>query len=399
MKTFRNWITFLFIFLSITSLSLAETIVFKSGDQLVGTILTENSETVLIDVHGNLLQARSADILYIVENGMRRNVGESIPGDNQIEGATQTIVPPDIPSGTESISPPTVSSSTPQPLLPVVLPKGKAYQVTGAGIRFREGPSTEYPISDTLSGQAVLVGLEFQSEWLRAKTLDEEEGWIHQNFIRLMDNTPCLVTGDRLNLREAPGEVYQPLERLRKGDMVIKLDENENWFYVLYEERVAGWCSKEYLLPLTNESAYRPTMTTVVNSEVNMPVLIEKNPLSPQQMTVNLTVRDPSIVQAGKTKVIVFHEDRTLLDSGDGPNYVSESIVNRKQLSDSSQIMQAGMPEELAIRFVGGDILTMLGTRVDSGWLYTLKTPRSDSIVFSFIVQEGPARGTIILVE
>ncbi len=422
MKTLKPLLSFTLLIL-LSSNAFSETLLLKSGDQLIGKIISETTETVIIDVNNVPLQLRSEDIVNIIEDGVRRKVGEqpasaqeSISSSTEVTPATQQedlMSGMEIPPATQDVSPEGVTeatppdtepsdeevdSSTPTPLLPVILPPGDVYQVTGSGIRFREGPSLDYPVVTTLPGQTLLIEIEFSDDWMRAKTLEEEEGWIHRNFIRKMENVPCLSTGNRVNVRESPGDVFRSFDRLSRGEVVVKLEEREDWFHVLTSNHIAGWTAKEYLLPLTNPNVYQPAMMVVVNSEVGMPILIDKKSADDGKVQMNLTVRDDSIIQSGKSKLLIFHKDRRFLQN-DEPIYASESIFQQQRLPTPLEIINIGLPEELGIKFVGADILTMLGERVDDGWLYSLTAPDSSTLVYAFMVQEGSSRGTLILTQ
>ncbi|MEW6236056.1 MAG: SH3 domain-containing protein [Candidatus Omnitrophota bacterium] len=398
------WILLVLASLTISSSASADTLMLSNGDQAVGTILSENAEKVVIDIRGMPVEIPSSYILYIVQNGVQRKVGEKPAGiGGTILSATETAIPSNIQSVTSTTTiPPGPVDSNPAPLLPVVLPRGKAYQVTSTGISFRKGPSLEYPVISMLSGQTILIEIEFSREWLHASTLEGTEGWIHQNFIRPMENTPCLAAADQLNIREAPGEVYRSLARLQRGAVVVKMEERDEWYNVLYREDekhcVAGWCNKQYLIPLLQPNLYRPPMKLAKNSAVGMPILLQKTPLAGGLAKLSLTARDPMLTRNGIAKVIVFHKDRSLLDR-DGTLYSSEAILLRERLVNSGDILNIGLPEELSLRYVGGDILTMLGERTMDAWQYSLTLPDVPTLAFALTVQEGPARGTIIEVE
>ncbi len=379
--------------------SYADTLLLRSGDQLIGKIISEDSEKYFVDVNGIVLEVRRSDVTSITRKDDLSGYesGEFTSPDSV--GDTTATIPPfgdesSFPSQTPQTETPTL---TPTPLLPVVLPQGKAYQVTGSGVRFREGPKLDYPVVSTLLSRTILIEIETAEGWLHAKTLEGVEGWIHPNFVTPMENLPCLVTGDRVNVREAPGEVYRSLGLLRKGDIVLKLEERTDWWNVLTSDSIAGWCNKEYLFPLENERIYKPKMSAVRNSDVGTPILFQSMPSSNGQQKVTFTVRDENIVVAGIAKIIVFHKDKELFERK-APLYVSPDIFQRSRMKDSMAIMNTGMPEQLAVNFIGGDILTMLGHRVSEGWQYELTLPDSQSIHFGFVVQEGPAHGTLILV-
>ncbi|RJP23179.1 MAG: SH3 domain-containing protein [Candidatus Omnitrophota bacterium] len=395
----RYWrlpIAITLLFLHITTAK-ADTLLLRSGDQIIGTIISEDADTYTVDVNGNLLGVRKIDVLSLTRKG--ESIKKETESTTPIESVSpdRGLQPASIDPEKKTLFPSTETPSlVPRPLLPVVLPQGKAYQVTGTEVRFRQGPKLEYPVVASLLSRTILIEIEFAEGWLHAKTLEGVVGWIHPNFVNLMENLPCIITGDRVNIREAPGEVYRSVGLLRKGDLVIKLEERADWWFILTGNSTAGWCHKEYLLPLEDPNLYKPKMNVVQNGEAGSPILFQTVPASLGQQKVTFTVRDENITLAGITKVVIFHRDRTLFANSESL-YVSPDIFQRGRMQNSADIMSAGMPEQVAVNFVGGDILTMLGQRVNEGWQYELTAPAAPTLSYAFVVQEGASRGTLIL--
>ncbi len=376
----------------------ADTLMLSSGDQLIGTIISETEEEYIVDVNGVPVSVRRPDVISVRKSDQEQDEEITAPPDYNIGQATETISPFIPQPATKPVSvKEETPTATPKPLLPVLVSQGKAYQVTGSGVRFRQGPNLDYEVVETLLSKTILIEIEMAEGWLHAKTLDGVEGWIHPNFVQPLQNIPCMVTGNRVNIREAPGEVYRSLGLLRKGDIVLKLKERADWWYVLSSEAIAGWCSKEYLYPLKDESLYKPEMAVVRNNDAGSPILLQTNPAGDNQQKVTFTVRDENIVIAGITKLIVFHRDQTIFENKDY-TYASPDIFQRQRMNNAMEIINTGMPEQVAVTYIGGDILSLLGHKVPEGWQYVLTVTNNLSIEYGFVVQEGPARGTLILV-
>ncbi|MBD3267680.1 SH3 domain-containing protein [bacterium] len=249
-----------------------------------------------------------------------------------------------------------------------------------------------------LRSQTILLEIETVDNWLHAKTLEGQKGWTHTNFVKPIDSTPCLVTGANLNVREMPGEVYRSLARLRKGEIVLKLGQQGDWFHVLYEGQIAGYCYKDYLQPLNDPAVYKPPMQAIRNESVGQPIRVQVSGDGILERTLVFTVLDDQIVLHGSTKILILHSNKDIFAS-DRTQYTSEDIIKRQRLESSSAIVNSGLPEELGITYIGADVLTMLGHRVDQNWQYDLTLPAEEGIEFAFLVQKGPSRGTVILVQ
>jgi hypothetical protein len=63
------------------------------------------------------------------------------------------------------------------------------------------------------------------------------------------------------------------------------------------------------------------------------------------------------------------------------------------------EILQAGLPEDVSLRYIGGDVLTMLGQSSDQYWQYSVTLPDTPMVDFAFIVQTGNYRGTMIVIR
>lgn len=380
----------------------ADTIMLKNGvGQLIGDIVSETADTFVIEIGGAKSVWFKEDIEYVIQDGVKREIRVSatpvIPTATETAGpggATPPIPLPEqtpVPSGFPPGGDASLDPDSMQPLLPAVLPRGRVFQVIGGGVRFREGPSLDFPIISTLPGRSILVEIEFAQGWLRAKTLEGIEGWIHPNFVRQMESVPCLVTGEGLNVREAPGEVYRSLDRLRRGDIVMKLEEREGWWQVLANETVAGWCVPEFLKPLTDANAYKPPMTLVQNAEAGRPIEMSAG----EGGAVSFILKNDDLTARGLAKLLILHPDEA--SAAGGMNYVSEAILDRERLSSPIDIVNTGLPEPIAVNYAVVDMLTLLGERTAEGWSYTVTLPPGAAPSFAFAVQSGPNRGAVIV--
>ncbi|MDP8243892.1 MAG: SH3 domain-containing protein [Candidatus Hinthialibacter antarcticus] len=374
----------------------ADTLLLRNGDQVIGTIVGETTEDYVVEVPGELaiqVKIRRSDVIEIIRGGSAEYIAPIPTYATSVVNATQ-------PGMSENpITPPieTIQESGPMPLLPVMVPKGDVYQVSGAGVRFREGPSLSFP-GKSLPGRSILLAIEFVDGWLHAKTIEGEDGWIHPNFIAPMNRQVCLVTGDLVNVREAPGDVYRVLGRFRKDDVVVRIEERDAWSRVLSGSGVAGWCSTEYLQPLNDQAAYAPQIAVVENREAGQPVEAQRafGPSGPKE--IQFVVRDERLVRSGMTKLIIFHRDAQKLEQS-ADQYRGESIYQRDRIDGSVKLLEAGFPEEIGVAFIGVEMLTMLGERVGANWSYKLIAPEDETVRFGFVVQRGPSRGTLVMID
>lgn len=407
--------------------ALADTLLLRSGDQIIGSIAGETPDEYIVDIPGEVviqIRVRRADVIQVVRSGdvyPSATPSSATPeaASAAIDASTSTTsiyptiptLPPDslqpvgdsIQTGgftTPVTAPAQAQAPDPDaalPLLPLALPQNNLYQVSGAGVRFREGPNLTFPIVDTLPGRTLLIEIETVDGWIHAKTTEGVTGWIHPNFVTPLPRQLFAITGDLVNVREAPGEVYRSLGRLRKNDVVIQLEERPGWRRILSGDSLAGWVSEEFLQPLDPQQAQNPRMVVIQNRDAGSPVAV-KRPMNASSPEVTFSVLDERLVIGGTTKLIVFFNNPNQLAQA-SEAYGGPSIIQRTHLASSVEMMNRGFPEELAVNFIGGEILTLLGERAAQGWDFNLLAPNDPGVRYGFMVQRGPSRGTLILVE
>jgi SH3-like domain-containing protein len=284
--------------------------------------------------------------------------------------------------------------------LPVTIPTGRAFVVTGYGVSFREGPSLEYPVITKLQGRDLLVEIESREEWMHAKTVSDppQEGWVSSSFVQAMLNEPCQVTGASVNVRESPDMVGRILGRLNQGDVVMKLEERENWWLILKNVTTAGWVSSQYLKPLENEDLYRPRMQVTQNEELANPVQVTRESTETGGERLIFTTPGERFARNGMTKLLVLHRNQQEFAQS-ASQYKGESILARNQFESALQMTEAGLPQNLAAMYVGAEVLTLLGNRTPGGWQYEITAPTLRTAHFAFIAQSGAQRGEVVVVK
>ncbi len=377
-----------------------DTIYFKNNQQVIGQILSETDETVIVDVFGITSEFQKSQIESIV-----RDSGGQVPSDwpDSVTSATGMVT-----SSTPQISgfPDMGTPETPtpleepqeeinQPLLPVILPPGKIYQVEGIQLKLREGPEQRYTEVATLHKRTLLIELETMGDWIHVKTTKGEQGWVHSNFVSTVSPTPVMVTGNQVRVRVNPDTIYQTVTRVNKGDVALKVEEQFEWWRVITSDIQSGWTNNQYLQPLYEENIYKPQMSTVSNQEAGMPVLLQRVPEMDEKQTVTLTVRENALTLNGMIKLMILHSNEAFFQS-DALQYSSENIIQRQRIGSSSEMVQLGLPEKLALQYTGADILTMLGKRVNQTWEYRITLPDKPGIGFAIVFQQGENRGQVV---
>ncbi len=113
--------------------------------------------------------------------------------------------------------------------------------VTANELNIRETPSYAAKVVGTLRINQRVEVLGSSGEWLRTNY-----GWIHRNFIKLVDSTSSNNTGTvkamALNVRKGPGTGYDRVATLRLGEKVTILENQGKWLRIK-----SGWVSADYI--------------------------------------------------------------------------------------------------------------------------------------------------------
>ena len=113
--------------------------------------------------------------------------------------------------------------------------------VTANELNIRESPSYAAKVTGTLRVNQKVEVLGTSGEWLRTNY-----GWIHRNFVKLVDSTSDNNTGVvkamALNVRNGPGTSYDRVGTLRLGEKVTILENQGQWLRIK-----SGWVSASYI--------------------------------------------------------------------------------------------------------------------------------------------------------
>ncbi len=214
--------------LLLASPAFADVVTLQNGKRIEGKILERNSERLLVEVEGLSVTIFLKDVADISE-------GEALTEPGDTDAVVPALSEPVQETGVDTAEQPTASAGNLKhnlpflPMLPVVLPPGRSYEVSGSTLRLRRGPGTDYEVVENLRHGSLVSEIEKSSGWLHVRVPSGAVGWVAADYVKLLNNTPVLVNANRLNLREEPGRVYRSLARLRKGEVGLLLADNSAW--------------------------------------------------------------------------------------------------------------------------------------------------------------------------
>ncbi len=373
----------------------SEVIHLKDGDRISGSIVKQNDREIVINVGGVEVTIPVSQVAEIT--GLQPTPTPTPAVSPSLPPFFQSTIDFESPLDAPSLPLPAVvgdvTSATVEdlPILPVVLPSGKTYQIKGSAVRFRDGPGLDYDVVDSLIRGTLLTSIETVADWVHARTIDGLEGWLHTDYLEPMANIPVIVRVDRLNLRDGPGTAYRTVQRLRQGDILMLLDEQGDWWRVQSSNARVGWCSKEHL-------------TKVDSLETICPPLVEKPagavslsraalPMGTAQR-LTLSTADERFVVRGLTKVIAFHRDASTLLNTD--LWSGSDLLRMEILPDQESMARSGFDPALVARYKGAHLFLVRGRKDGNTWNYSLDGPSSETIDYALVIQNGPERGGVV---
>ncbi len=150
-----------------------------------------------------------------------------------------------------------VTTPTPPPVT------GDRYKVIVGSLYVREGPGTNYKAIGYLVRNDIVEVLEFNADksWAHVRRLsDNLTGWSSSQYLEKIATTPPPPTTDKyrvtanvLNVREGPGTDFKVIGTLTLNTVVTAIGVNSDgtWRQITSSSGLTGWCSAQYLTPVT----------------------------------------------------------------------------------------------------------------------------------------------------
>lgn len=380
--------------LLLASPAFADIVTLQNGKRIEGKILERDSERLLVEVEGLRVTIFLKDVAQVSE-------GETLtePGDTDAE--VPSLAEPALGVGMDTAEEAAPAIESPGhnlpflPMLPVILPPGRSYEVEGSSLRLREGPGTDYEVVENLRHGSLVSEIEKSSGWLHVRVPSGAVGWVASDYVKLLDNTPVLVNANRLNLREEPGRVYRSLTRLRKGEVGLLLADNSAWSRVQFGMNRIGWCSSEYLVKIEDIAVVRPPLVPR-EASANPYVVLKLTPSSETgKSELTFEVTDDTLVEAGLTKIVAFVDDLALLEEPK-IHWTGDSVLGVEILQNRERLNGTGFHPSLYAQAKGAAVLRVKGFRERPIWRYTLTGPQR-GVRYAIVTQSGPKRGRVVL--
>ena len=119
----------------------------------------------------------------------------------------------------------------------------------------RYGPTIEYDVVETVEKGTRLTLLNQKDDWYEVRTPQGNTGWIYKQFIvqtwttsqeiTVEEEPLYLVTNTDCNIREGYGTNFPLIARVKKGTILVKIGQQDNWFRIRMPDQRIGWIRED----------------------------------------------------------------------------------------------------------------------------------------------------------
>lgn len=119
----------------------------------------------------------------------------------------------------------------------------------------RYGPSVEFNIVGAVEKGTRLTQLDKRDSWYQVRTPHGEVGWIYKDFIQisyeyqgsalLAGQPDYVITNTDCNIRQGYGTNWRRIARVKKGTLLIKIGQKDNWLRIRMPNQRIGWIRQD----------------------------------------------------------------------------------------------------------------------------------------------------------
>lgn len=427
-----------FLVLVWCGLASAAQINLVNGKQLTGRIVSEDAETLQVEVGGVTVSFFKSEVVSIVDDqGEIRVIEEpsptptlvpipvdtpatielppeetapviqdspetqSEPEEQEEPVMTATPIPQATPTATPSPRPTIPPTPAPlqkvdevSPLLPVILPKGRTHVIEAGMLNVRRGPSTDFDKLTAAPKDTIVIERERQGGWVQIQLPDGLLGWVNERFLTALKDEPVITQGERVNYRRGPSLNADILRKLGEEEVLLLLRQQGNWVQLRDAEDVVGWASGQYIARITQPASLQPRYQMLGGAGEG--IVEERVPIAGSDaVTVRLTLDNDLWVSGGKISLVLLAPDReqkdwyTLIQGRD--------IVHKTASFGSDAGEKIGLDETIAGNAEASQRIFIKGFLKDQSWVfeYRLAQTTPPGLRRLLIGQRGDLRGKV----
>ena len=122
------------------------------------------------------------------------------------------------------------------------------YVLTNQECNIRQGYSTTYHVIKRVKKGTLLLKIGEKNNWLRIKMPNERIGWIREDLVEYSVN--ILLTNEKCNIRRGYSTDFRRIREVSKGTPLVKISSRKGWTRVHLVDGEIGWIKNNLFTPL-----------------------------------------------------------------------------------------------------------------------------------------------------
>lgn len=285
---------------------------------------------------------------------------------------------------------------------PIILAPERFLSVNGQGVALRDGPGVDYRKVGTLYQGDLVEWRDTDDHWHRVVIASGTDGWMAGEYAEAVPQRIALVTGERVNLRDAPSDQALVLGSLYLGAVVTAMETFGDWTQIRTPNLRNAYIANTHLRQLGENE--RPPFPFQPHPEtaVRIASLARIGQSATGEVEYLLAVQPGDWVKGGKVG-LVYLSNYTLPFFGEEPDPAPtfregayfEKVLFRDQYS-------SGLPSLGDWKDPTSSILAahLRGKKEGPVWTYPFKfAPGKTDGRFALCRQKGEGAGSFLLLE
>jgi len=285
---------------------------------------------------------------------------------------------------------------------PIVLSPERYLSIRGQGVALRAGPGIDFEKSAILYQGDLVEWKDTDDDWHRVIIGSGTDGWLASDLTELVPQRVAVVSGERVNLRDAPSDQARILGSLYQGAVVVAMEIFGDWTQARTPNLRNVYISNEYLISMGDNE--KPPFTLQPHPEISGRVasLARLGSSATGEYDYLLAVQPGDWVKGGKVGLLYLSDySRPFFgeETTSSPRYLSGTFFEKILFKDQ---FASGFPSVADLPQETGSILVayLRGQKENQVWTFPFKfAPGESQGNFALCRQEGEHTGSYLPLE
>ncbi len=285
---------------------------------------------------------------------------------------------------------------------PIVLSPERYLSINGQGVALREGPGIDFRQVAAVYQGDLVEWKDTDDEWHRVVISSGTDGWLAGNLTERVPQRIAVVTGEKVNLRDAPSEQARILGSLYQGAVVIAMEIFGEWTQVRTPNLRNVYIASEFLKSMDEKDSIPFPLSPHPGGVDRIASLARLGSTATGEYEYLLAVQPGDWVKGGKVGLVYFSDYSTPFfgDEPEPPPAILSGDFFSKLLFKNQ--FSTGFPGTNEIPIETDSILVgyLRGQKENLVWTYPFKfTPGASQGQFALCCQEGDHAGSFLVLE